>query len=1162
MSMGKKALLGVLSILLIVLGSLLAGPMAQLPQSTQADPVRQYVVQLKPGVVAWKLRRELIADGFQIRYFQDDFMVIGVRKHSRASGALSGLHFAAFMTGDARKVDGNFAIPEMVRHAFHLPIHTKGWRPSGSKVNHPEGLQSSPVVLSIERMIRDKNLDRGVRPDSTTQGSPGNEPQLYSPSATGAISGELYNKTGGAAVGVNIEIYDSEGNFVTFLFLCGPTTYSIGGLETGTYKILFDTFLPPADQYAYQWFNDEGAFHLANEVNVTDGNTTDVGRTYLENCAAISGTVTEGKTGDGISGLRTKVYDKYGTYINYDNTDGDGYYEVRGLRTGWYRVEFNTDSVPQYVSVWYNDKPDFDSADAVKGTEGSTTSDIDARLVQYGSLSGTVTDQGTNGIQNVRIMVYDLSKNQVVPYVDTDANGDYSVTGLPPGPYKINFFTILVPDYACCWYDNSRNFSTATEVVVHDGAATGGIDATLLAAGYITGTVSAVDVSSLNGVDVYAYDAEGFLIARDTTAYGGGYTIGGMDGSGFKVFFDASNLPYTYEGLVSEWYDHKADSASADTLDVYSGLTTENIDAELDYESVTVLIPDGGENWTVGSVQTITWNTWGEVDNVHIEYSTNNGTDWTDIVASTANDGSHAWTVPNTPSSQCLVRISDAADDDPTDTSDATFTISAPVGVPEISLNRSQLNFGVESGAQTQSQEVLVSNVGSGTLNWTATDDAAWLGVSPASGSGTAKLTVSVDPTGLDPGTYNGTVTVSDSAATNSPQTVAVTLRVYAADGTGAPFGSFATPVDQSTVQSSISVSGWALDDVEVVSLKIYREAGENLVYIGDAVFVEGARPDLETSYPTYPLNYRGGWGYMLCTYGLPDQGMSATYTLHAIATDKEGNTTDLGTKTITCDNQHAVKPFGAIATPAQGGEASGAAYRNWGWALTPPPNLIPTDGSTMRLLVDGAPVGYLNYNLYRADIATLFPECLNSDGAAAYYDLDTTGYANGVHTIAWIAVDNAANADGIGSRFFTIVNTSGGSAMAATVGGVQATLSADTIKDYMIDPSSMRLSRNGNDVRRGRQFHADPVSGTSSIEMKVLSAIAMDLNPDKKPGVHFTGYMQVRDELRRLPIGSTMDSENNLFYWQPAPGFYGEYDLVFVDKSRKLVKRIRVRVK
>jgi len=479
------------------------------------------------------------------------------------------------------------------------------------------------------------------------------------------------------------------------------------------------------------------------------------------------------------------------------------------------------------------------------------------------------------------------------------------------------------------------------------------------------------------------------------------------------------------------------------------------------------------------------------------------------------------------------------------------------IAIPILSLERNKLVFGSGDGVQTNHQEVLISNAGAGILNWTAAQDVSWLKVGPPSGTGGAALNVGVNPAGMSTGTYTGTVTVSDPSASQSPQTITVTLNIFANGATDSPFGNFATPQDQAVVQSSISVSGWVLDDVEVESLKIYRENGGNLDFIGDAVFVKGARPDLETSYPTYPLNYRGGWGYMLLTYGLPNRGMDDTFVLHAVATDKEGNTTDLGTKTIHCDNQNAVKPFGAIATPAQGGEASGAAYRNWGWALTPPPNLIPTDGSTMRLLVDGAPVGYLNYNLYRADIAALFPECLNSGGAAAYYDLDTTGYANGVHTIAWIAVDNAANADGIGSRFFSIVNTSGGSALS----GIQATLSTDTLKDFMPEVSPVRLSRNGNDVRRGRQFHADPVSGTSSIEMNVLSAIAVDLNPDKRPGVHYTGYLQVRDELRRLPIGSTLDAENNIFYWQPAPGFYGEYELVFVDTDRKLVKRIRVTV-
>jgi len=494
----------------------------------------------------------------------------------------------------------------------------------------------------------------------------------------------------------------------------------------------------------------------------------------------------------------------------------------------------------------------------------------------------------------------------------------------------------------------------------------------------------------------------------------------------------------------------------------------------------------------------------------------------------------------------------------------ANFRIFAgfpDIAIPILSLERNELVFGSGDGVQTNHQEVLISNAGAGILNWTAAQDVSWLKVGPPSGTGDAALNVGVNPAGMSTGTYIGTVTVSDPSASQSPQTITVTLNIFANGATASPFGNFATPQDQAVVQSSISVSGWVLDDVEVESLKIYRENGGNLDFIGDAVFVKGARPDLETSHSTYPLNYRGGWGYMLLTYGLPNRGMDDTFVLHAVATDKEGNTTDLGTKTIHCDNQNAVKPFGAIATPAQGGEASGAAYRNWGWALTPPPNLIPADGSTLRVVVNGVVVGQPVYNIYRADVAALFPEYLNKDGAGGYFDLDTTVYENGVHTIGWIATDNAANADGIGSRFFTIVNTGGGTPESTFCRSVQAARNTDQIRNWLMDPSPIRLSCNGNDVRRGRQFHADPVSGTSSIEMNVLSAIAVDLNPDKRPGVHYTGYLQVRDELRRLPIGSTLDAENNIFYWQPAPGFYGEYELVFVDTDRKLVKRIRVTV-
>ncbi len=219
-----------------------------------------------------------------------------------------------------------------------------------------------------------------------------------------------------------------------------------------------------------------------------------------------------------------------------------------------------------------------------------------------------------------------------------------------------------------------------------------------------------------------------------------------------------------------------------------------------------------------------------------------------------------------------------------------------------------------------------------------------------------------------------------------------------------------------------MAITGWALDDIGVDSVKIYREEGNSLIYIGDAVFIEGARSDIEGNYPGFPVSYKAGWGYMMLTNFLPNQG-NGSFVLHAFAADRESHSVDLGAKTISCDNALAVKPFGAIDTPAQGGSASGSNFRVWGWVLTPRPNSIPSDGSTIRVYVDGVFKGNLTYNIYRPDVAGLFPGFANSNGAAGYFDLDTTKYENGIHSIFWIASDNVGNTDGIGSRFFIIQN-------------------------------------------------------------------------------------------------------------------------------------------
>jgi hypothetical protein len=240
------------------------------------------------------------------------------------------------------------------------------------------------------------------------------------------------------------------------------------------------------------------------------------------------------------------------------------------------------------------------------------------------------------------------------------------------------------------------------------------------------------------------------------------------------------------------------------------------------------------------------------------------------------------------------------------------------------------------------------------------------------------------------------------------------------------PFGSFDTPAHGATgVTGNTPVTGWALDDTSVQSVEIWRDAvaGEaGSLFVGYGTFVAGARPDVAAAYPAYPNANRAGWGYMLLTNMLPAGG-NGTYTLHAWAVDGDGSRTLLGSKTITCANATATKPFGTIDTPGQGQTVSGSAYAVFGWALTPQPGTIPTDGSTIWVYVDGVPLGHPTYNLFRADIATLFPGYANTNGAVGYFVLDTTSLANGIHSVAWSVTDDLGRTDGIGSRYFWVQN-------------------------------------------------------------------------------------------------------------------------------------------
>jgi len=101
---------------------------------------------------------------------------------------------------------------------------------------------------------------------------------------------------------------------------------------------------------------------------------------------------------------------------------------------------------------------------------------------------------------------------------------------------------------------------------------------------------------------------------------------------------------------------------------------------------ITVLTPNGGEVWTAGTSEEITWIWEGAVsDNVSIGY-TKSDADFSLIAGSTENDGSFMWDpIPDDASDEVRIVVTDLDDPLVTDQSDEYFTIEAGP-MPEIIL--------------------------------------------------------------------------------------------------------------------------------------------------------------------------------------------------------------------------------------------------------------------------------------------------------------------------------------------------------------------------------------------------------------------------------------------------------------------------------------------
>jgi hypothetical protein len=156
----------------------------------------------------------------------------------------------------------------------------------------------------------------------------------------------------------------------------------------------------------------------------------------------------------------------------------------------------------------------------------------------------------------------------------------------------------------------------------------------------------------------------------------------------------------------------------------------------------TLLIPNGAEVWTIGSVRRLEWQSMA-AGTVRIDLSRDNGASWTTILSSLVDDGAHKWTVTGPGTRRARLRVCSVAAPTICDASDASFVI-----------NRGDVTVRVPNGGDTWP-------VGSSRrIEWTSTvADTVRIELSRDAGASWTTLFADVDNDGAHAWTVTGPAT-------------------------------------------------------------------------------------------------------------------------------------------------------------------------------------------------------------------------------------------------------------------------------------------------------------------------------------------------------------------------------------------------------------------
>jgi photosystem II stability/assembly factor-like uncharacterized protein len=394
----------------------------------------------------------------------------------------------------------------------------------------------------------------------------------------GAISGYVTDPAG-TLTNSFVYLYASDNSVAGFTRAYG--NYIVDRIRPGNYIVRFRPF---TSNLATQWYDNARAPETCLPVPVRAGETTPNINALFSLWSDVEGFI-EGHvtnmSGNPIPGVGVSTYHTNGIAISgaTATTDATGHYLVRVIAPGLVKIFFKSPSTANYVSEYFPDELQIANAVPVMVQTGQMVSGIDVQLAAAGNISGRLTDASGNGLYRAGVVAYDIGTDRFHS-VSTDAAGNYMISNLLPGDYKVRFNPVRGSGLVE-WFNDKVSFSAGDKVTVTAGNEVSNINAQVAdGGGSLSGRVtSGVNGAGIGGISINVLDSvKKAVISSALTDPDGHYSVPYMSTSEVKVNFITDTL---YLDSASKFYNDEPAFEGADLVQATKGGTTADINAVL-----------------------------------------------------------------------------------------------------------------------------------------------------------------------------------------------------------------------------------------------------------------------------------------------------------------------------------------------------------------------------------------------------------------------------------------------------------------------------------------------------------------------------------------------------------------------------------------------------